>query len=250
MIQEYLLTVNGLGKKYGQHWAVRGVSFCLEQGDVLGIVGENGAGKSTLLSMIATLQKKTEGSILFEGREIGKSTREYLKHIGYVPQEIALFEELSGHDNLDFFAKSYAIPKDRIKDRIQRICEITSFPTEWLKRPVSEYSGGMKRKLNIGAALLHTPSLLLLDEPTVNLDFGSEEQILSAIRTLSGEGVTVIYVGHQMEITEQLCNKLCFLKHGEQLLFETTRQALTGDRGEVISLRERCRRMEQMTGNR
>ena len=236
-----ILTVEGLGKRYGRHWAVKNVRFALNKGDILGIVGENGAGKSTLLSMIASLLKRTEGHILFKGEEIAKNKKTYRTGIGYVPQEIALFEELSGQDNLEFFAKAYAVPKDRIAERIATVCEITAFQTEWLKRPVAEYSGGMKRKINIGAALLHRPSLLLLDEPTANLDFGSEEQIVAAIRQLAAEGVTIIYVGHQMELTEQLCNKLCFLKNGEQLLFDTTKHALEGENGETLSLKQRCR---------
>lgn len=234
-----VLTAEALGKKYGKHWAVKDVHFSLNKGDILGVIGENGAGKSTLLSMAATLARPTEGSISFLGEDIFKNTKTYRTRIGYVPQEIALFEELSGYDNLEFFAKSYRIPKDQIPERIKKVCRITCFPEEALKKRLSEYSGGMKRKINISAALLHEPELLLLDEPTANLDFTSEEQIVEAIQSLAKQGVTVIYVGHQMELMEQLCNKFCLLKDGRQLLFDTMDERLEKEGG---SLKQLCRK--------
>ena len=238
MGQSQILAVNGLGRRYGSYWAVKDVCFTAEQGDILGILGENGAGKSTLLSMLAALMPPTEGTILFEGEEVKRGRREYRTRIGYVPQEIALFEELSGWDNLKFFARGYGIPKQQITDRIAKVCAITAFQTEWLKRSVSEYSGGMKRKINIGAALLHQPTLLLLDEPTANLDFRSEEQIMETIKALATDGVTVVYVGHQPELMEQLCNKFCLLKGGQQLLFDTMEHGLRRRQGERISLKQ------------
>lgn len=242
MGQEQILAADALGKRYGSHWAVRNVCFAAEKGDILGILGENGAGKSTLLSMLAALIPQTEGKLLFKGEEV-KKKRVYRTQIGYVPQEIALFEELSGQDNLEFFARGYGLSKQQAVDRIERACAVTSFQTEWLKRPVSEYSGGMKRKINIGAALLHQPPLLLLDEPTANLDFASEEQIMEAIRALAAEGVTIIYVGHQPELMEQLCNKFCLIKGGKQLLFDTMEHGLCGKSGERLSLKQRCREL-------
>lgn len=243
MGQEQVLAVDALGKRYGSHWAVRNVCFAAEKGDILGILGENGAGKSTLLSILAALVPPTEGKLLFKGDEVKKKKRAYRTQIGYVPQEIALFEELSGQDNLEFFARGYGLSKQQAADRIAQVCAVTSFQTEWLKKPVSEYSGGMKRKINIGAALLHQPSLLLLDEPTANLDFTSEEQIMEAVRALAAEGVTVIYVGHQPELMEQLCNKFCLIKGGKQLLFDTMEHGLRGTGGERLSLKQRYREL-------
>lgn len=242
MGQEQILAADALGKRYGSHWAVRNVCFAAEKGDILGIFGENGAGKSTLLSMLAALIPQTEGKLLFKGEEV-KKKRAYRTQIGYVPQEIALFEELSGQDNLEFFARGYGLSKQQAADRIEKACAVTSFQTEWLKRPVSEYSGGMKRKINIGAALLHQPPLLLLDEPTANLDFASEEQIMEAIKALAAEGVTIIYVGHQPELMEQLCNKFCLIKGGKQLLFDTMEHGLCGKGGERLSLKQRYREL-------
>lgn len=242
-MEEAVLVVDALGKKYGSHWAVRDVHFSLNRGDILGVIGENGAGKSTLLSMIATLATPAEGSVTFLGEDIFKQKKTYRTRIGYVPQEIALFEELSGLDNLKFFAKAYRISKEQMEEQIKNVCRITCFPEEALTKRLSEYSGGMKRKINISAALLHEPALLLLDEPTANLDFTSEEQILAAIRSLAKKGVTVIYVGHRMELTEALCNKICLLKDGKQLLSCTMEEGVKQGGG---SLKQCCRKyMEQ-----
>ena len=221
-----LLRIEGLEKTYGKYAALKGVSFSLHRGDVLGIAGENGAGKSTLLSLVGMIQRPTAGYVYFDGKPVTKHKREYLSRIGYVPQEIALFEELSGRENLLFFGKSYGLSKKQCGEAIRRALEITEFPEGWLDEPVSKYSGGMKRKINIGAALLHEPQILLLDEPVANLDFETEEQVIRALKVLSEQGTTILYVGHQMEQMELLCNKLCLLKEGRQVLFGETEKLL------------------------
>ena len=221
-----LLRIEGLGKTYGKYAALKDVSFSLHQGDVLGIIGENGAGKSTLLSLVGMIQKPTAGCVYFDEKPVAKYKREYLSNIGYVPQEIALFEELSGKENLLFFGKSYGLSKKQCEGEIQRVLEITEFPDGWLNEPVSKYSVGMKRKINIGAALLHEPRVLLLDEPVANLDFETEEQVIRALQVLAEQGTTILYVGHQMEQMELLCNKLCLLKEGRQILFGETEKLL------------------------
>lgn len=223
---EAVLRVETVGKRYGKYAALRDASFSLEKGDILGIIGENGAGKSTLLSLLAMILKPSEGRVYFKGTEIWRNKKQYLSKIGYVPQEIALFEELSGRENLLFFGRSYGLEKEELNRQIQRVCEITEFPKEWLTRPISLYSGGMKRKINIGAALLHEPELLLLDEPVANLDFETEEQVICLLRQLAETGTTILYVGHQMEQMEALCNKLCLLKEGRQILFGETEKLL------------------------
>lgn len=212
---EIILQAEGIEKAYGKRSILQNVSFQLEEGEILGIAGENGAGKSTLLSLLATIQKPQAGKIYFCGKDISKGKRSYRRQIGYVPQEIALFEELSGRDNLRFFAKACGVPGKDLAGRIKEICEITEFPEEDLKRPVSEYSGGMRRKINIGAALLHKPKLLLLDEPVANLDGTAEEQVLTALKRLAAQGTAIVYVGHQLDKMEQFCNQVCFIKNGK-----------------------------------
>lgn len=210
-----ILQAVGLGKAYGKRSVLQEVSFSLEEGKILGVAGENGAGKSTLLSLLASIQKPQTGTILFDGKEIAKEKRRYRMQMGYVPQEIALFEELSGRDNLKFFGKACHVPAAELSDRIKEVCAVTEFPEEELTRPVSEYSGGMKRKINIGAALLHRPRLLLLDEPVANLDSGAEEQVLAALSRLAEQGTAIVYVGHQLEKMEQFCDSICFIKNGK-----------------------------------
>lgn len=212
---EIILQAEGIEKAYGKRSILQNVSFQLEEGEILGVAGENGAGKSTLLSVLATIQKPKKGTIYFCGKDISKRKRMYRRQIGYVPQEIALFEELSGKDNLKFFGKACHVPAKELAGRIKEVCEITGFPEEELKRPVAEYSGGMRRKINIGAALLHRPKLLLLDEPVANLDGAAEEQVLTALKRLAAQGTAIVYVGHQLDKMEQFCNQICFIKNGK-----------------------------------
>ncbi len=212
---EVILQVEHLGKSYGRRSVLQDVSFSLKEGEILGVAGENGAGKSTLLSVLAGIQKPKTGTVLFEGKEITKEKSRYRRQLGYVPQEIALFEELSGKDNLKFFGKACYVPAAELPERIKEVCEITAFPEEELRRPVSQYSGGMRRKINIGAALLHRPKLLLLDEPVANLDPEAEEQVLTVLKKLAEQGTAIVYVGHQLDKMEQLCDSICYIKNGK-----------------------------------
>lgn len=212
---EVILQAEELGKAYGKRSVLQDISFSLKEGEILGVAGENGAGKSTLLSMLAGIQKPKKGTILFDGKDITKEKRRYRMQLGYVPQEIALFEELSGKENLKFFGKACHVPRAELPERIKEVCAVTDFPEEELRRPVSEYSGGMKRKINIGAALLHRPRLLLLDEPVANLDPEAEEQVLTTLKRLAEQGTAIVYVGHQLDKMEQFCDTICFIKNGK-----------------------------------
>lgn len=212
---EFLLQVSGLGMAYGKRSILQEISFSLKKGEILGVAGENGAGKSTLLSALAGIQKPKKGVVLFNGMDIFKEKRRYRMQLGYVPQEIALFEELTGKDNLQFFGKACHVPASELPERIREVCQATDFPETELNRPVLQYSGGMKRKINIAAALLHHPKLLLLDEPVANLDWAAEEQVLTALKKLAAQGTAIVYVGHQLEKMEQFCNHICFIENGK-----------------------------------
>jgi len=216
-MKEVILQTVGLEKSYGKRTVLQDFSFSLQEGEILGVAGKNGAGKSTLLSLLATIQKPQSGRILFYGEDIRVAKRKYRASIGYVPQEIALFEELSGKDNLKFFGSACKVPKKELAERIREACAITNFPEEELNKPVSVYSGGMRRKINIGAAILHRPKLLLLDEPVANLDEAAEEQVLKALRELADQGTAIVYVGHRIKQMEQFCNSICFIKDNKQL---------------------------------
>ncbi len=212
-----MLELQKVSKKYRGMTAVSELSFNVEPGQVLGIVGANGAGKSTVLQMIATIIRPDSGVILFDGQNIAENPAVIRKAMGFVPQDIALYETLNGLDNLKFWGKSYGVPQKSLKEEIKRVCEIISFDEKLLKKRVSEYSGGMKRRLNIGVALLHRPSLVVLDEPTTGIDMQSGNQILKAIEALRDSGVAVIYVGHYMEEVERISTHICVMNKGKCL---------------------------------
>ena len=221
-----MLELKNVTKKYGKMDAVSNVSFSVEGGQVLGLVGHNGAGKSTCVSMIATLLKPDSGTILFEGKDIVKEPDAIRSKLGFVPQDIALYESLSGLDNLKLWRKSYGVSSKNLDDEIKRVCNIISFDETLLKRRVSAYSGGMKRRLNIGVALLHRPKLVILDEPTTGIDIQSGTQILNAIEGLKAQGTAIIYVGHYVEEVERISTHLCFMEQGECKAFGTVKEVL------------------------
>lgn len=209
-----MLEVKDISKSYHGKKVVDHVSFTVDKGQIMGLVGSNGAGKSTCLKMIATIIKADSGEIVFDGCNVLNAPADLRKHMGYVPQDIALYETLSGRDNLRFWGRSYGVPAERLNDESARVCEIIGFSEEMLKKRVSEYSGGMKRRLNIGVALLHNPDLVILDEPTAGIDIESGNQILDAIEELRAAGKAVIYVGHYMEEVERISTHLCILNRG------------------------------------
>lgn len=219
-----MLEVKHLKKTYKQVKAVDDISFKVAKGDVLGLLGPNGAGKSTTISMISTLQKADEGLILFEGKDILTNNKVISPYLGYVPQEIALYPNLSGMDNLQFFGRIYGLSGKLLKERIKQVADIIGI-RDRLKDKVKTYSGGMKRRLNIGVALLHEPKLIIMDEPTVGIDPQSRNHILDTVLKLNEEGMTVIYTSHYMEEVELLCNRICIMDQGK-IIAEGTKEAL------------------------
>lgn len=213
-------------KSYHNHNVVDDLSFAINPGEIVGFVGPNGAGKSTTVSMIATLIHPDQGQIMFHGEDIMKHKEVIRKRLGFVPQDIALYESLTGLDNLRFWADAYHVSSKDLKERIAYVSEMIAFDEALLKKKVKEYSGGMKRRLNIAVALLHRPELVILDEPTVGIDLQSRKQILCAIKQLQKEGVAVIYVGHYMEEVESLCSRVIMMNHGKCVLDGTLPEVL------------------------
>ncbi len=208
-----MLKVENLFKEFGNIKAVNSISFEVKRGQVFGLLGPNGAGKSTTISMISTLIEPTKGDILFEGNSILKNSKSIRQKLGVVPQDIALYPTLTGYDNLNFWGSVYGLKGSELKKRILSVADIIGLNGR-LKDRVDKYSGGMKRRLNIGAALLHKPELLIMDEPTVGIDPQSRNHILDTVLELNNQGMTIIYTSHYMEEVEYLCNELCIMDEG------------------------------------
>lgn len=227
------LAAENISKSYHGVKVVDGVSFQVENGQVLGLIGTNGAGKSTTVSMLATLVKPDGGRILFHGEDTRKKRNYMRSKTGYVPQDIALYESLSGRDNLKFWGRASRIYGAQLLEKIEYVSEAAGLTSEMLKKKVQEYSGGMKRRLNIAAALLKEPELLILDEPTVGVDLQSRRMILDAIQKFADHGTAVVYVGHDMEEVQQLCNFVCVMHQGKVVLNKPLPKALKTDEGEI-----------------
>ncbi len=210
-----MLEVSHVRKSYKKKVAVDDISFTMQEGEVLGLLGANGVGKSTTLSMIATLIKPDSGDITWKGKSILKSPAVLRKVLGYVPQDIALYENLSGIDNLRFWGRSYDIKGQELKQAIERVATMIGLTKEQLRQQVNTYSGGMKRRLNIGAAMLHEPKLVVMDEPTVGLDVVSRKAILGAIKNIYKEGTSIIYTGHYLDEVQDLCNHIVIMEQGK-----------------------------------
>lgn len=226
-----------LTKHYKKKHAVNGITLTINKGDVLGLLGENGAGKSTTMGMIATLIKPDDGDVFVDNDSVVIHPEIMKKKLGYVPQDIALYPMLTGLENLKFWGKLYHLKKNELDSAIKNVSEIISLSKDDLNRKVSEYSGGMKRRVNIGAALLHDPELVIMDEPTVGIDVKSRNQITDAILELNKNGKTIIYSGHYMPEMEKICNRICMLDAGK-IKFEGYLKDLLVDEGQNISLEE------------
>lgn len=203
-----------LRKTFKGKAAVDGASIYLEEGESVGLLGPNGAGKSTLISMIASLLKPSEGDVRLGGRSVLKDPAIIRRVLGVVPQEIALYAELSAYENLLFFGRIYGLRGKSLELKIQEVLEMVGL-RERQKELIRTYSGGMKRRINIAAALLHDPKIVIMDEPTVGIDPQSRNHILNTVRLLNREkGTTVLYTSHYMEEVEQLCSRVYIMDHG------------------------------------
>lgn len=229
------LSLEGISKSYGDLKAVDNISINVEKGEITGLLGPNGAGKSTTISMISTLFKPDQGDILYDEKSIIKNPKSFQKVLGVVPQEIALYEDFTGYENLKFFGSLYHLSGKELKNKIDEIAEIIGIKSR-LKDKVKEYSGGMKRRLNIGVALLHSPELLILDEPTVGIDPQSRNHILSAIKDLNEKGMTVIYTTHYMEEVEAICSYINIMDEGKIIASGTKEELyeILSDKNQVL----------------
>tara|TARA_R110000787_G_scaffold32138_17_gene84999 strand:- start:15772 stop:16692 length:921 start_codon:yes stop_codon:yes gene_type:complete len=209
-----MIQVQNLSKSFQNIQAVNDISFTIKKGEIFGLLGPNGAGKSTTLNMMSAILKSDAGSIHINGVDVNGNSKECKHLIGVVPQEISLYEELSAYQNLLFWGNLYGIPSKELKGRIDTTLELIGL-LDRKNDVVKTYSGGMKRRINIAAALLHNPKVLFMDEPTVGIDPQSRNHIFEVIETLSKQGMTIIYTTHYMEEVERLCDRIAIIDSGK-----------------------------------
>ncbi len=215
-MKEIAVEVIKLTKKYGNITALSEVSMDIEKGEIFGLFGPNGAGKSTFISVLATILRPTSGDIIVNGHSILKQPDLVKKMIGFVPQDIALYPMLSGRDNLDFWAGIYGLKGRLRKERIEEAIAVTRLEDR-IRDRVSEYSGGMKRRLNIAVSLMHHPEILVMDEPTVGVDIQSRRYILDMLDGLRKEGRTILFTSHYTDELETICDRIAVMDKGRLL---------------------------------
>ena len=209
-----MIQVTNLSKSFDQLQAVRNLSFSIKKGEVFGLLGPNGAGKSTTINMMSTILSGDEGVILIDGNDIKQSPNICKTLIGVVPQEISLYDEFTAYENLFFWGELYQIPARELKKRIITILELIGL-SDRKNDLIKNYSGGMKRRINIASAILHNPKILFMDEPTVGVDPQSRNRIFEIVENLNKQGMTIVYTTHYMEEVERLCNRIAIIDDGK-----------------------------------
>lgn len=221
MYSKVVIEVRELTKKYGRNAVLQGLDFDIRKGEIFGLFGPNGAGKSTFISILATLCKPTIGDILVNGSSVTGQPDKVKAVIGFVPQDIALYPMLSGMDNLEFWAGIYGLKGSLKRERIAEALSVARLE-ERIRDRVSQYSGGMKRRLNIAVSLLHHPEILVMDEPTVGVDIQSRRVILDALASLKREGRTIVFTSHYIDELETLCDRIAVMDKGRLLATGTS----------------------------
>jgi len=218
MAEQNVISINDVFKQYKNaiEPTVNGISLDIFKGEVFGLLGPNGAGKTTTISMICGLLKPDSGSVAINDYDVQKNFERVKRDIGVVPQDLALFETLSARENLRFFGKMYGLDADMLNYRIDHFLEVFGLLGHASKR-IKYFSGGMKRRINLIAALLHEPTILILDEPTVGVDVQSRSVILNFLKKLNREGVTILYTSHLLEEAQDLCSRVAIIDRGTVL---------------------------------
>jgi ABC-2 type transport system ATP-binding protein len=215
-----ILTTKDLRKSFGELTAVQGISFSVLRGEIFSLLGPNGAGKTTTISMLSCLLQPTSGSAIIDGHAIPQASMAVRQIIGVVPQEIALYDELTARQNLHFWGRMYDMQGKALKNRIDEVLEQVNLADRANDR-VATYSGGMKRRINIAVGLLHKPKLLFMDEPTVGIDPQSRRRILDMVKELRDQGMTILYTTHYMEEAEDLSDRVGIIDHGRLIALGT-----------------------------
>ena len=229
-----ILEVKDLVKQYGDFTAVKGITFDIKEGEIFSLLGPNGAGKTTTISMLSTLFTPTSGDAIIGGHSITREPMSVKQVIGVVPQELALYDDLTARENLVFWGQMYGLSGKTLNSRVDEVLEQIAL-TDKAKNRIKTYSGGMKRRVNIGVGLLHKPRLLFMDEPTVGIDPQSRRAILDTVKGLNRQGMTVLYTTHYMEEAQELSDRVGIIDHGELIALGTQKE-LTQQVGETETL--------------
>lgn len=227
-----MLDVSAVCKSYGSVRAVQDVSFHLDEGEIYGLLGPNGAGKTTTISMISGLLRPDSGQVIAGEANVWSEPKRAKRLMGVVPQELAIYEDLSASENLQFWGQLAGLRRGEAKSRSAEVLKSLALGAR-AGDPVKTYSGGMKRRINIGCALMHRPRLLLLDEPTVGIDPQARSNILEFVRNLCAQGTSILYTTHYLEEAETLCNRIGIIDQGRLLAegtLEELQKRLGGDR--------------------
>jgi ABC-2 type transport system ATP-binding protein len=217
-----IIEIKKLYKDYGNQVAVDGIDLKIEKGQIYGLLGPNGAGKSTVIGMICGLIKKSSGEVIYE--EETNKIRKWKENIGIVPQDFALYWDLTAEENISFFCSIYGFKGQDLKDRTAKTLEFVGL-TDVKNKKASEFSGGMKRRLNIGCAIAHSPKLIIMDEPTVGIDPQSRNHIIESVLRLRDEGATIIYTSHYMQEVDDICDRIAIIDKGH-IIAEGTSEEL------------------------
>jgi ABC-2 type transport system ATP-binding protein len=219
-----VLEIRNLTKKFGDFIAVDKMSLNVREGEIFGFLGANGAGKSTTINMVSSLLRTTKGEIDILDRNITTNSKFAKSNIGIVPQDISIYENMTAYENVSFFAGLYGIRGSLLKERTEEALEFVGLGDKHKSFP-KNFSGGMKRRLNIACAIAHRPKLIIMDEPTVGIDPQSRNYILNSVRKLNEMGCTIIYTSHYMEEVEEICTRIAIIDHGK-IIAEGTKEQL------------------------
>jgi ABC-2 type transport system ATP-binding protein len=241
-----ILEVQQLVKKYGEKTAVNGINFAIQEAEIFSLLGPNGAGKTTTISVLSTLYTPTAGDAVIGGHSVRREPMAVRKLIGVVPQDLALYEDLTARENLSFWGQMYDLSGKALNARIDQVLEQIGL-REHANQRVRTFSGGMKRRVNIGVGLLHQPRLLFMDEPTVGIDPQSRRAILDSVKDLNHQGMTVLYTTHYMEEAQELSDRVGIIDHGD-LIALGTQSELTRQVGEYESLQLHLSEMDDSAG--
>ncbi|MDT8978682.1 ABC transporter ATP-binding protein [Paenibacillus sp. chi10] len=230
-----VLEIRGLTKKFGDFIAVDNMSLSIREGEIFGFLGSNGAGKSTTINMVSSLLRPTNGEIWILEKDIMKHSRFAKLNLGVVPQDLAIYEDMTAYENVSFFAGLYGLRGTELKERTEEALTFVGLGDKAKSFP-KNFSGGMKRRLNIACAIAHKPKLIIMDEPTVGIDPQSRNYILTSVRKLNESGCTIIYTSHYMEEVEEICSRIAIVDHGK-IIAEGTKEQLKSTVTDVKDIR-------------